>query len=159
MVSKQRKGYAAALKQGAVIGPHQRFQHIGDTYGELMAGYFWWTHGSCTMDGRWVSVQNRYLGLKFRISGQSTDGWARLSVNLKGSKITATLTGYAYETSPNKAIQAGKTHGPVDDTTARQGSIKQETSAARVITQVPPVGQSGSLGRLAQGNAAAFWTQ
>jgi hypothetical protein len=40
-------------------------------------------------------------------------GWARLNVNCVYPKaIRATLTGYAYETIPNKAIIAGATKGP-----------------------------------------------
>ena len=52
--------------------------------------------------------------MKFTINGKVHYGWARLSVtNLKGKfRITATLTGYAYETIPNKPIIAGKTKGP-----------------------------------------------
>ena len=60
--------------------------------------------------GRWDNVDNRYLGMKFTINGKVHYGWARLSVtNLKDKfRITATLTGYAYETIPNKPIKAGK---------------------------------------------------
>jgi hypothetical protein len=61
--------------------------------------------------GPWADVQNRYLGLKFKIKGESHYGWARLNVQLNGGPITGTLTGYAYETIPNKPIIAGKTHG------------------------------------------------
>ncbi len=57
--------------------------------------------------GYWYNVTNRYLGLAIYISGEEHYGWARLSVQ----GITATLTGYAYETVPNKPIIAGKTHG------------------------------------------------
>ena len=87
--------------------------------------------------GPWVNVTNRYLGVKFKINGKLHYGWARLNVKVvRGQyEITATLTGYAYETIPNKAIIAGKTKGP------------------DVITVQP-----GSLGRLAQGSAGlAAW--
>jgi hypothetical protein len=55
-----------------------------------------------------------------------------VSSNPENYKITATLTGYAYETVPNKPIIAGKTKGP------------------DVIT-VQPDTAPGSLGRLALG--------
>jgi hypothetical protein len=66
--------------------------------------------------GHWRNVRNRYLGLKFLVKGKTHYGWARLNVNShaygKGHLIiTGTLTGYAYETIPNKPIIAGKTHG------------------------------------------------
>src|SRR6202044_3187819 len=79
--------------------------------------------------GQWSYTRHRYLGLKFIVSGQVHYGWARVAVTLDQNKeIVATLTGYAYETIPNKPIIAGKTKGP------------------DVITWEP-----ATLGRLAQG--------
>jgi hypothetical protein len=48
-----------------------------------------------------------YLGLKFVINGKIHYGWARLYTDLAFTQ-TATLTGYAYETVPNKAIKTGQ---------------------------------------------------
>ena len=45
-------------------------------------------------------------------------------------KITATLTGYAYETVPNKAIIAGKTKGP--DAEQRAGLGELAAGAAQI---------------------------
>ncbi len=109
---------AYALSRGATVGPKQPFS------GALMAktvGFSRW--------GRWCNVSNRYLGLKFLIKGKVHYGWARLNVSAHQNTITGTLTGYAYETIPNKPIITGRT-GP------------------DVITLEP-----GSLGRLAQGSA------
>jgi len=82
---------------------------------------------------------DRYLGLRFSIKGKIHYGWARLNVKVaEGSDfdITATLTGYAYETIPNKPIVAGKIKG------------------TDVIEAVEPA----SLGHLAQGSAElAAW--
>jgi hypothetical protein len=80
--------------------------------------------------GPWNNVTNKYLGLKFYIKGKPHYGWARLNVNHKSGFQQAILTGYAYETTPNKPIIAGKTKG------------------RDVITV-----QSDSLGRLARGSA------
>ena len=80
--------------------------------------------------GLWYNVKNGYLGLKFQIKGKIHYGWARLSVMGTFPLMTVALTGYAYETIPNKGIIAGQTKGP------------------DVITEQP-----GSLGRLAQGSA------
>jgi len=108
--------YAYALSGGAEIGLKQPFS------GKLMAsdnmGYL----------GRWLNVTNRYLGLRFQIKGKTHYGWARLSASDISPRITATLTGYAYETVANKSIIAGKTKGP------------------DVITM-----EKATLGRLAQG--------
>ena len=103
---------AAALKAGARISGAQRFIR-----GAWMASQFVGFGVSHTRTlGRWVNVRDRYLGLKFKINGKFHYGWARLNVKvLKGKfKITATLTGYAYETIPGKAIIAGATKGPDD---------------------------------------------
>ena len=64
--------------------------------------------------GQWLYTKNRYLGFQFIIGGQTHYGWARLAVTqtTKRHGIQATVTGYAYETIPNKPIIAGKTKGP-----------------------------------------------
>jgi hypothetical protein len=67
--------------------------------------------------GQWLYTKSRYLGLQFTISGQVHYGWARVAVARAGvgrgkNSIAATLTGYAYETIPNKPIITGKTKGP-----------------------------------------------
>ena len=62
--------------------------------------------------GQWKDVRNRYLGLKFVVDAETHYGWARLSVKDNRSRMDAVLTGYAYETIPNKPIITGKTKGP-----------------------------------------------
>jgi len=57
--------------------------------------------------GPWKNVTNRFLGLKFLINGETHYGWARLTVTTAHGVINATLTGYAYETTPGQAILAG----------------------------------------------------
>jgi len=117
---------AEALKQGMFIGPKRPF-HGGK---ELMVKVFAGSAGS-SGSGSWINVNNRYLGVKLSINGTPHYGWARLNVRVQPPlTITATLTGYAYETVPGKPIIAGKTKG------------------ADVITLEP-----GSLARLAQGSA------
>jgi hypothetical protein len=99
----------AALRPGARISNSRRFIR-----GRVMASQCVGFCASHTRTiGPWVNVSNRYLGLKFKINGKFHYGWARLSVKvLKGQfKITATLTGYAYETIPSKPIIAGATNG------------------------------------------------
>jgi hypothetical protein len=74
----------------------------------------------------WAGQSNlqAYLGLKFTIKGKIHFGWARVKVDtgLQQRPFLATLTGYAYETIPNKPIIAGETKGPdvvpVDPNTA-----------------------------------------
>jgi hypothetical protein len=124
---------AYALKRGAEIGMKRPFKGRAMYYAVHSNG----TSGTC--GGSWVNVKNRYLGLKFSVKGKVHFGWARLSVTCSPKpKFVAVLTGYAYETIPNKPIIAGKTKGP------------------DVITMVDPA----SLGRLAQGSSGlAAWRQ
>ena len=102
---------AAALPKGRKVGPKGQFQQDPKS-GLYMVALF---HEGGWL-GSWQNVKQAYLGLKFKINGKFHYGWARLSVNvLKGPpKITATLTGYAYESIPGKAIIAGATKGPDD---------------------------------------------
>ena len=57
----------------------------------------------------WNKASHRYLGLKFSIRGKTHFGWARLTMSCP--PIVGSLTGYAYETIPNRPIITGKTKG------------------------------------------------
>ncbi len=130
--------FAAALPLGAPIGPRQPFV-AGGANGEVMVSITHFTTGGTSyVHGYWANVKNRYLGLKFQIDGQTHYGWARLSVQRREFHLTAVLTGYAYETTPNKEIKAGQTGGADDSSFAPSSP----TSATR---------QSSSLGALALG--------
>jgi len=74
--------------------------------------------------GQWANdgngVKNRYLGLEFLIDGKIHYGWARMNAIAKPPKdMSVILTGYAYETIPNKPIITGKTHGRDEATLGR----------------------------------------
>ena len=104
-------GWAAALRRGEPISKKRTFGGYGfmvtewvPLYGTIHSGTF----------GPWANVSKRYLGLKFKIKGKYHYGWARFNVGVPYRQfvINAVVTGYAYETIPNKAIIAGKTRGP-----------------------------------------------
>jgi len=103
---------AKALSRGARIQSGRAFNHKS----ALMASVFYGPAGTVS-SGSWLNVSGRYLGLRFRVNGQTHYGWARLSVRVRFERkpVTATLTGYAYETIPNKSIIAGETKGPDDN--------------------------------------------
>ncbi|HEY6764147.1 MAG TPA: hypothetical protein VI386_05200 [Candidatus Sulfotelmatobacter sp.] len=98
-------GGAAALTWGTRIGFKAPFSRS-----TLFMASRARCHSSYCYSGPWAYSQGRYLGVKFSISGQTHYGWVRLSVE----RLPATLTGYAYETIPNKPIIAGQTSGPVN---------------------------------------------
>ena len=128
--------FESTLRESVKVGPRGPFN------GVRMGTVAYQTIGHFLFEGPWVNsgkgVKDRYLGLKFMIKGKVHYGWARLNVKIKGSfpiNIRATLTGYAYETIPNKPIITGKTKG--ED-----------------VVTVQPV----SLGHLAQGaNSILAW--
>jgi len=125
--------YAFALKRGSRIGPRRPFS------GALMAA----SGTEYATVGSWLNVEGRYLGLKFFIKGHVHYGWARLNVTAQDMKITATLTGYAYETVPGEPIIAGRTKGPDD------ASVEESDATVTVPTRKP-----ASLGLLAMGSPA-----
>ncbi len=134
---EQRSGLVVALHQDAVIGPNAPFPKYQSS--ATMAGLYW-TYSGHIVDsrGNWINVSNRYIGLKFRIGSSTHYGWARLNVSWDHKNgIVGTLTGYAYETVPKKAIVAGKT---------------KDSNAITV--------QPASLGHLARGaSAMSAWRE
>jgi len=90
-------------------------------------------------NGPW-SGGTRYLGLEFSISGEVHFGWARLNVSCKELHVFASLTGYAYETIPNKPIIAGQTKG-----------TDQKSSAGPDANLTAPAPKAAPLGVLALG--------
>jgi hypothetical protein len=137
--------FGAALRYGAKIQNGDRFPKGGVWLGEVT------TDGgtSTAWGGPWLNggkgVKDRYLGLKFNIKGSFHFGWARMTVTTTKNSFTATLTGYAYETIPNKAIIAGATKG-LDDDQPAPASLKTLT------------GESPTLGMLALGAPAlSIW--
>jgi hypothetical protein len=122
-------GFASALKAGAKIQKGDRFTNNAEVW---MAAASWLSSTNSTRwFGPWANkgkgVTNRYLGLKFRLGGAFHFGWARLTVGRAERGFTATLTGYAYETIPGKAIIAGATKEPADGAQAGPASIKTHT--------------------------------
>jgi len=153
-VSQGRWHVAAALKKGAPIG---RGQGFAEGRYDAMVAFTFGTGGTTFETGYWVNVRNRYLGLKFKIGGTTHYGWARLSVQVQGSKntgnlkITGTLTGYAYETIPGKEINAGQTDD--DAGTAGQNTVNFDVPRFRPSADSPvsDIQRSASLGSLALG--------
>jgi hypothetical protein len=128
---------AFALDRGARIGSKRPFP---PGRASLAYSTFFLTTGH--HGGSWFNATNRFLGLKFKIRGRTHYGWARLSITVN-SKISGTLTGYAYETIPGKGIVAGQTEG-MDDRNI-------ERPDAALTTPVPDSLQPTTLGALAMG--------
>ena len=92
--------------------------------------------------GPWRHVQNRYLGLQFAINGETHFGWIRITSSHRNScKFRLVVTGYAYETEPNKPIVTGQTSKANNTGSLEPEQPAWEGSAA----------QHATLGLLAQG--------
>ena len=128
---------AAAFPAGVRIGPKGKFSP-----GHRLMATWGSASGQTYYGGPWKNAQHRYLGLKFIIKGKVHYGWARLDVHWHVPKLSATLTGYAYETVPGKSIITGKRKGPDD-----RSRVKQPSPAA--LPALPP--EPATLGLLAMG--------
>jgi hypothetical protein len=133
-------GVASALPAGSRVGSGAPFfsghSNPRRTAGTMVdAGYF--LENGSRQRGPWLKAKNRYLGLRFVIQGEAHYGWARLTIEagtehqgIEHSTFAAHLTGYAYETIPNKPIVTGRTKGaeggenwPVSDGSLESGSL------------------------------------
>jgi hypothetical protein len=128
---------AAAVGAGSYIGPKRKFAPGG----RLMA-----SDDNGNPGGPWKSALHRYLELKFIISGEVHYGWARLNVSVS-TGVHATLTGYAYETIPNKSILTGDIVGPAKPIQDSRKAKESHGVHAVLTTNRAPA----SLGLLATG--------
>jgi hypothetical protein len=141
-------GYSAYLAQalpaGAKVGPIQpaKPNHLGGA--QMMQQFRFGSFGTYYW-GSWINVSNRYLGLAFSINGETHFGWARLTVHWNRRwTVSADITGYAYETIPNKPIIAGDTGSGSAD-----GANSAPTS--EMFSEPPPEARPAALGALALG--------
>jgi hypothetical protein len=137
-----RYGFASALYAGVQIGAKGQFLPGSGLMAQTtFNGGARRPPGQASCTAPWANVSNRYLGLKFVISGQVHFGWARLNVSCSNQHVTAVLTGYAYETVSDRPIVTGKEKAAEDLDSASQRGISPGTLAL----------QPASLGQLALG--------
>jgi len=133
-----RSDSAAALMVGAAIGPNQKFaSRTSYAYGGFFMAFAGLSASQTFFKGPWKDQTNKYLGLKFFVNGELHYGWARMTVT-HNLKLTA-LTGFAYETEPNKPIRAGNESGSNDE------------SAGRPLPSGSEIFEPATLGMLAVG--------
>ncbi len=102
---------AAELPKGRRVGPGARFQpglsalFMADAGGGLTS-----TSGFHVCP--WGQANEAYLGLKFAFNGKVHFGWVRFKMLPEQAGFGGAITGYAYETVPNKPILTGKQKGP-----------------------------------------------
>jgi hypothetical protein len=147
MTSRFRSRFASALRAGFTVranksyfqkSPKAVMARLDMNYLPNLRRSTSYRYTSYT-GGQWLYTKQRYLGLEFMISGRVHYGWARVAVTRTGkgfgkNSIQATLTGYAYETIPDKPIITGKTKGPdvITLELASLGHLAQGASAIPV---------------------------
>lgn len=134
---------ASALPPRFLIGNNQR--RFSNTAGRMAFYYAKCrpTGGSCKTykSGQWANVNDRYLAVEFKIAGENHYGWARLTVNANHG-LSATLTGYAYESIAGKPILIGNGVPPPGNENLEESPVS-----------VSPA-QHATLGRIARGYVA-----
>lgn len=101
---------ASALRVGARIGPDGKFPGGNKMVSASDINSYTF---DLAVNGPWKeasfgsnTIRNHFVGFKFLIKGEVHFGWARFNVSTKkGANVSATLTGYAYETVVNKPIR------------------------------------------------------
>jgi hypothetical protein len=105
--------FVSALSAGVKVGPSKEyfqaaqypfFARMGSIEAKVTS-----TGAFSATFGQWLETENRYLGLQFVVNGELHYGWARLNLGFVKGKLTARLTGYAYETIPDQPIITGNT--------------------------------------------------
>ena len=104
--------YASALLRGAKIGASDHFLSGKDTIEDTYFNYHTYFQGFKNFYGKWAGNHpNRFLGVRFKISGKIHYGWVRITVNSALTHpfnlMSATITEYGYETIANKTLDAG----------------------------------------------------
>ena len=109
-------GDPSALSRGLPIGSSRYFRLASSSFPPELAHAFRFGSGFVG-SGYFQNLKNRYLGVRFKANGEVHYGWARFTVHVNPNdcRISALLSGYAYESTPNKPIRAGQTSGTADD--------------------------------------------
>jgi hypothetical protein len=130
-VSSDQNQCAAAVHAGVLIGARRQFQPGTLLMLEAAGSETRGRSSHCP----WNGSNPPFLGLKFMIDGQVHFGWARVIT----TERSATLTGFAYETIPEKPIIAGAT---------REARGESSNTAPALSGPTTP---AASLGVLARG--------
>jgi len=145
-VESQGRLCAAAVPKGKTVGPRRRYQPGNSN---LIMAFASGNSVGGTAFCPWIKTQSAYLGLKFVVKGKVHFGWARIKTLGGSFGFPAKVTGYAYETIPNRPIVTGQTKG-TDDARGK------ESNAISTL----PMGKPASLGQLALGSRGlSVWRQ
>ncbi|HEY6290485.1 MAG TPA: PEP-CTERM sorting domain-containing protein [Terriglobia bacterium] len=105
-------GEAEPLAAGRPIAAGDPFQNV-QNFPAQMATAFNDSNSFFFVFGPFANTTDRFLGLRFEISGQTHYGWAEFSFVRAGFSgsipyVTAHMVAYAYDTVPNQGLLAGQ---------------------------------------------------
>ena len=100
--------YPFALNSGDPISAGATGNWFNDTYQSMVGSSI---YGNWQEGGGTNGVTDKYLGLRFLISGVTHYGWAKLDADVQSPPLTGgvVLKSYYYNPNPNDPIQAGQT--------------------------------------------------
>ncbi len=133
------KGFncAAKLRGQVEVGPSKHFQPNQLIMFQVAGDYTNQFSAHCP----WLDRRGGFLGFKFMIDGETHYGWARVA---EIGTRSASIRGYAYETTPDQPILTGATNDP--------------TNSSLTVPSLPSAPQPATLGLLAQGTPAlSIW--
>lgn len=102
-------GYPFALSSDEEIGSNTNLVDEGILGGD---------HPLIMEDAEWPDDINRYLGLKFNISGQAHYGWAKIKIST--DYVAFTVIEYAYNATPGASINSAATGVDENNFSARE---------------------------------------
>jgi hypothetical protein len=155
VLGRRRYG-ALAAPYGFPIGPDSPKPFFDVRNTALFMAWGIVSYNGNLFGGPWANAINRFLGFRFEVNGEIHYGWARLTVDVRRHgfpKVKAHLTGYAYESEPNKTILAGdRGFGP--DASSDSGDPEDASLESN------PALEPASLGRLSLGSVGLdSWRQ
>lgn len=124
-------GYPSALSSNEVIDGTATFVDEG-----VMGG----DHELIMEDADWPDGFNRYLGLKFNISGEVHYGWAKIKIST--DYVAFTITEYAYNATAGAAINSGVV------------SVEENTPVAEMTVFPNPVSENATFSFYLQDESA-----
>ena len=152
--SLSRGPEAEALHLGQWIGGPLAFE--AQRVGLLMAVIIAADGYPETRVGNFFNQTNKFLALKFSLSGQACYGWARVNVKAVGNNFVFELVDYAYQDTPNVLIRAGE--GIPHKEVGSLSSDSDYSAIADILEQQAPLPSGervpATLGMLAYGSEA-----
>ena len=99
---------ARALSLGQEVGPNLKFSSLLHYGGARLARFVSVGFGPQSAVGEFYNQRNKFVALKLSLKGETYYGWARISTQEVGNKLSFELIDYAYQSTPNLPILAGQ---------------------------------------------------